>query len=275
MSSLLMDDHPVVVSPRLAVVLGLEAAVFMQQVHYWVRKNKGAPVYNTIAQWHEQLPFMSVRSIERMIKSLKEKEVLLVTLVANSGNSFVKTNYYNINYDALDLMCELHDHANACPETAKMADGDRQNGGTETAKMAELYITETTTETTRDGYSAGAEKPKTKKTGATPNKGSRIPEDWVLTKVLGEWAMNEKPSWSIDDVRKQAESFKDYWTARAGAAALKCDWDATWRSWVRKSNDMPANSVVPKSGGYVVNKSQAIEDANKRTLEEMKRKYGR
>ena len=149
MSKLLMDDNPVVVSPKLATVLGLEAAVFMQQVHYWVNKNRGESVYNTIAQWHEQLPFMSVRSIERMIKNLKEKGVLTVTLVANSGNSFVKTNYYNINYDALDLMCELHDHANACPETAKMADGDRQNGGTETAKMAEHYITETTTETTQ------------------------------------------------------------------------------------------------------------------------------
>lgn len=33
----------------------------------------------------------------------------------------------------------------------------------------------------------------------------------------------------------EASQFKDYWTAKAGAAATKKDWPATWRTWVRNS----------------------------------------
>jgi hypothetical protein len=39
------------------------------------------------------------------------------------------------------------------------------------------------------------------------------------------------------DTAKLAESFTDYWQAAAGAKARKLDWDATWRTWVRRSCD--------------------------------------
>lgn len=37
------------------------------------------------------------------------------------------------------------------------------------------------------------------------------------------------------------EDFRDYWIAKPGAAALKLDWSATWRTWVRKQSAPHAN----------------------------------
>ena len=144
-----MNDNPVVVSPKLACVVGLESAVFLQQVHYWLQRSQGKPVYNTVKQWQEQMPFISERTLKRIIASLREQGVLIVTLKAQSENAFIKTNYYEINYDALDLLVELYDGQNRPPESAKLAHGECQTGTTESAKRVSHYITETTTETTQ------------------------------------------------------------------------------------------------------------------------------
>lgn len=107
---------------------------------------------------------------------------------------------------------------------------------------------------------------------AKKSKGTRIPDDWVLSKKLGEWAHAEKPHWSIDKIRSEAEAFKDYWLSVAGARGIKQDWDATWRNWVRRSNDAPV--VGQTGGGYVaVNKQAALEQRNaeaaRQALEQM------
>ncbi|MDZ7904937.1 MAG: DUF1376 domain-containing protein [Cypionkella sp.] len=63
-------------------------------------------------------------------------------------------------------------------------------------------------------------------------RGSRLSVDWYLPKDWGDWAVSE--GLCIDDIRMQADQFQDYWTGKAGAAANKVDWFATWRMWVRK-----------------------------------------
>jgi uncharacterized protein YdaU (DUF1376 family) len=71
-------------------------------------------------------------------------------------------------------------------------------------------------------------------------RGSRLAQDWVLTKSLGEWAQVERPDL---DVRQVAEQFKDYWIAQPGQKGVKLDWSATWRNWVRNSKAVKSNSV--------------------------------
>ena len=73
-------------------------------------------------------------------------------------------------------------------------------------------------------------------------RGSRLPQDWFLTKAMGDWATQERPDL---DVRQVAEQFKDYWVSQAGQKGVKLDWDATWRNWVR-------NTKVVKSNPYDV-----------------------
>ncbi len=74
-------------------------------------------------------------------------------------------------------------------------------------------------------------------------RGSRLPKEWMLPKSWGEWAMHEKPEWSVDDVRKCSEKFRDYWISVSGSKGTKLDWEATWRNWVRSSaNDVKKTS---------------------------------
>ena len=69
-------------------------------------------------------------------------------------------------------------------------------------------------------------------------RGSRLPQDWFLTKAMGDWATQERPDL---DVRQVAEQFKDYWAAQAGQKGVKLDWDATWRNWVRNTKAVKPN----------------------------------
>lgn len=69
-------------------------------------------------------------------------------------------------------------------------------------------------------------------------RGSRLPQDWFLSKAMGEWATQERPDL---DVRQVAEQFKDYWVAQAGQKGVKLDWDATWRNWVRNTKAVKPN----------------------------------
>ena len=69
-------------------------------------------------------------------------------------------------------------------------------------------------------------------------RGSRLAQDWVLSKSMGDWATQERPDL---DVRQVAEQFKDYWVAQAGQKGVKLDWDATWRNWIRNTKVVKPN----------------------------------
>ena len=69
-------------------------------------------------------------------------------------------------------------------------------------------------------------------------RGSRLPQDWFLTKAMGDWATQERPDL---DVRQVADQFKDYWVAQAGQKGVKLDWDATWRNWIRNTKAAKPN----------------------------------
>lgn len=144
MSSLLIHEPPLQVLPSLAVDLGLNEAIVLQQLHYWLQRsttriNGALWVYNTVLQWREQFPFWSDDTISRTLKNLRERGVVVAERL--STNPFDKTLFYRIDYSKVPA-----------PKTAdcgnpKPADcGDR---GTQDAS----FSTETTTEnetTTRD-----------------------------------------------------------------------------------------------------------------------------
>ncbi|WP_097027117.1 DnaD domain-containing protein [Clostridium peptidivorans] len=108
-SNLLINDKPVVINTKLAVVLGLSESIVLQQMNYWIEKSKHIIegkrwIYNTYSSWQEQLPFFCESTIRRIIKKLESMEVVL------SGNfnksKMDKTKWYSINYDTLDKLQE-------------------------------------------------------------------------------------------------------------------------------------------------------------------------
>jgi len=65
-----------VANPELAELIGLNEAIVLQQVHYWLEKTdfeaKGKKwVYNTIEQWKEQFPFFSSKNHRKNLKYFK------------------------------------------------------------------------------------------------------------------------------------------------------------------------------------------------------------
>ena len=69
-------------------------------------------------------------------------------------------------------------------------------------------------------------------------KGSRLSADWVLPEDWEKWARQERPDLNP---QKVGEQFKDFWIAKAGAAGVKLDWQATWRNWVRNQRQERLN----------------------------------
>ncbi len=89
-------------------------------------------------------------------------------------------------------------------------------------------------------------------------RGARLPENFVLPKAWGDWAVGE--GLPVDVVRFEAQQFRDYWVAKPGKDAVKLDWQATWRTWARKriasGGGKPANGYhgnqSPLLGGSVL-----------------------
>ena len=76
---------------------------------------------------------------------------------------------------------------------------------------------------------------------------SRIPDGWEPSVGGIEYAERELPN---VDVPRLAEAFSDYWRAAAGEKARKVDWDATWRTWVRRATgEYPMKAPTPGAPG--------------------------
>ncbi|HEY6612726.1 MAG TPA: hypothetical protein VIZ86_16550 [Pseudomonas sp.] len=105
MRAMLFEENVLVLSPQLAVAVGLNEAIILQQMHYWLKKTKtivdGKPwIYNTHDEWAIQFPFWQPESIRKIIARLRKNELIEIRKLAPSA--WDKTNYYTIQYDTLE-----------------------------------------------------------------------------------------------------------------------------------------------------------------------------
>lgn len=104
MTRLLIMESPVMIIPSLAVKIGLNEAVVLQQIHDWLGISKHQIegrtwVSKTYEVWQKQLPFWSVSTIKRTILSLERTRLLLS---ANfNALKMDKTKWYSIDYEKL------------------------------------------------------------------------------------------------------------------------------------------------------------------------------
>ncbi|MCJ1786326.1 conserved phage C-terminal domain-containing protein [Staphylococcus warneri] len=151
MSKLLIDDYPILVLPKLATEIGLNEAIVLQQIHYWLGSSKHIHdgfnwIYNSYKEWEEQFPFWSNVTIRRTITSL-EKQNLIITSNYNKAG-FDKTKWYTINYLELEGVSKRVAQ-NEQTMWSKRANGVAQNEQVEQLKMSKP-IPETTQETTSE-----------------------------------------------------------------------------------------------------------------------------
>ena len=108
-SNILLDEQPLIVVPKLAVLLGLNEALVLQQLHYWVNKSTNIRsgkkwVYNSIIEWHKQFPFWSSDTVKRTLAKLVDSGLVIKNFFNKSA--FDRTLWYTIDYAALNKIID-------------------------------------------------------------------------------------------------------------------------------------------------------------------------
>jgi hypothetical protein len=112
MSKLLLDEYPIVVLPSIAKAVGLNAAVILQQLHYWLQRSANERDgylwrYQSYRGWAEELGWISAAGVKKIVLKL-EKDGLIVSDCFNKM-AIDKTKWYRINYDHPILSDKLDD----------------------------------------------------------------------------------------------------------------------------------------------------------------------
>lgn len=132
MSKLLINEQPLQVLPSLANIIGLNEAIILQQLHFFLRISRNkiggrSWVYNTINDWQAEFSFWSVKTVQRTIDNL-EKSGLVVSTDKFNKMKMDKTKWYTIDYQKLSEIL---------PENEKTPFG--QNDQMETPKKENAF----------------------------------------------------------------------------------------------------------------------------------------
>lgn len=107
-SNLLINEPPLQVLPTLAKTIGLNEAIILQQVHYWLNPQLNKNIFegkywvhNTFDQWEQQFAFWSKKTIMRTIAILEDTGFLISFVTRD----FKKTKYYTLDYGVLNRVC--------------------------------------------------------------------------------------------------------------------------------------------------------------------------
>ncbi len=116
-SRLLFNEEPITINRLAARLIGLNEAIVIQQVHYWLEINRKAKInqydgrtwtFNTYEKWqNENFNFWSTITLKRIFKKLFDSGILL------KGNYNVKkydrTLWVSLDYDKLDDMLDKYE----------------------------------------------------------------------------------------------------------------------------------------------------------------------
>lgn len=112
MGKLLFNEQPLVVDKELARLIGLNEAIVLQQVHYWISLNQKTNknfyknkywVYNSISNWHEEnFNFWSFDTVKRTFSKLVKSKILITDNFNKEKRD--RTLWYSINYKTLELL---------------------------------------------------------------------------------------------------------------------------------------------------------------------------
>ena len=182
-------------------------------------------VYRRLLDWyylHEMPIPLEIEETARQIRMRSHTESIAIVL----KEYFVWTNDGWIHHRANKEIAKADEKSEKASASAKARWSKRDANALPT--QSDSNATHNTLPNTQDTL------PNTQKN----KRGSRLTQDWFLTKSMGEWALQERPD---IDVRQVADQFKDYWIAQPGQKGVKLDWDATWRNWVRNTKALKSN----------------------------------
>jgi len=150
MNRSILNDNCIPLSPVLAEKIGLNEAIVVQQVHYWIEMYRNTKdekikekhfhdgkwwIYNTYEEWQKQFPFWSIITIKRIFGNLKKLNVILTGKYNNK--KYDHTKWYTIDYEVLESLVNT-DSINLIQSNVSNCDnGKCQNDTTYTIDYSE------------------------------------------------------------------------------------------------------------------------------------------
>lgn len=159
MSKLIIEEPPLQVLPSLALAIGLNEAIFLQQLHYLLRQPRFGKriaehqwIFNTVEEWQCQyFPFWSGRTIKRVLATLNR--IGLIITCQPEGN-VSRRNYYRIDTEVLDKISEGAKMARSM--VPDWPDGTGQNGPFLSTKTSTKTSVQRKTEGTKETSQSAA-----------------------------------------------------------------------------------------------------------------------
>lgn len=104
MNGYLINEYPLQVLPSLCKKVGINEAIFIQELHYWLleseQERKGKRwICKTYEELQETFGIFSLSTLKRIVKSLSDKQLLIIDNF--NEMKMDKTNWYSINYEKL------------------------------------------------------------------------------------------------------------------------------------------------------------------------------
>ncbi|MGV3749548.1 hypothetical protein ACV8R2_03780 [Citrobacter freundii] len=206
--SLLMTSRPIVINPDLAYSIGLNEAIALQQINYWLQETKSGMesdgvrwIYNTTEQWLEQFPFWSESTLKRTFTRLKTLGVLKIEQLNKSQRDM--TNFYTINYESelLDEVkvteskrskCTVPSGQNDTMEEVKVTRSIRSKRTAVIRSKCTDDLTENTTESTTENKTPSCPEASQPDALVNPNDFlSRHPTAVVFSAAKRQWGTQE------------------------------------------------------------------------------------
>ncbi|HCB1812696.1 TPA: hypothetical protein ACW7QV_001734 [Citrobacter braakii] len=206
--SLLMTSRPIVINPDLAYSIGLNEAIALQQINYWLQETKSGMesdgvrwIYNTTEQWLEQFPFWSESTLKRTFTRLKTLGVLKIEQLNKSQRDM--TNFYTINYESelLDEVKVTESKRSKCAVPSGQNDTMEESKVTRSIRSKRTDVirskctddpTENTTESTTENKTPSCPKASQPDALVNPNDFlSRHPTAVVFSAAKRQWGTQE------------------------------------------------------------------------------------
>lgn len=102
----LADEGQINVSPTLIMAVGMNGAIFLQQLHKQLEQQtdlideEEAWYCQSYENWTKQLPFWNVSQIMRTVQKLEQLEVIHTNTTLNEYHTD-RTKWYRIDYERL------------------------------------------------------------------------------------------------------------------------------------------------------------------------------
>ena len=115
-SSLLIKEKPIILLPELAIRIGPDLAIIVQQIQYWLEQKEKSQtqktflegkywVYNTIKDWSEtNFPWWREDQLRRYFEALIESGIVIAKKF--EAKDWKQRKWYTLDYEVLDRLAE-------------------------------------------------------------------------------------------------------------------------------------------------------------------------